>query len=396
MIICLAGKNEIAIDIASYIKANYPDIELIGIVNEADKGVNGYFKSYKWFLDFAKIKEYTLEDIYNIDNLLFLSLEFDKIISPSKFRSKKLFNLHFSYLPAYKGMYTSAWPILNCEKFSGVTLHEIDRGIDTGNMVAQEKIYLSSSETVQTLYKKYMHNGTLLVKSNLKNLIDGTVKSFPQAVVGSTYFSKKSIDYQNINIRLDVTAYQLDAQIRAFTYREYQIVSVFGKKINRCNITNEKSNSGPGKILEENEYSMKISTIDYDVILFKDRFPEFIDACKNNNISLVKQLFDETHLEDKTNEGWTPLIAACYNNSVDCVSYLLEMGADVNAINYKGTTVLMYAKDAVLNTNQYSILILILKYKPDTYTKDFFGRDIFYYLKEQSTEIANFIKNYHD
>lgn len=117
---------------------------------------------------------------------------------------------------------------------------------------------------------------------------------------------------------------------------------------------------------------------------------------QNNNLKVLKQLFDKAYLEDKTNEGWTPLIVACYNNSLEVVNYLLEMGADVNAINYKGTTVLMYAKNAVLETNQYDLLNLILKYKPDIYSKDFFGRDIFYYLTNQSTEIANFIKNYHD
>ena len=396
MTFCVAGKNEIAIDIASFIKETYPNIKLIGIVNKADKGVNGYFKSYKWFLDFAKIRECTLEDTYCIDNLLFLSLEFDKIINPSKFLSKKLYNLHFSLLPAYKGMYTSAWPILNCEKYTGVTLHEIDRGIDTGNIITQEKIYLNSTETVQTLYKKYMYHGTLLVKNSIQYLIESTITSFPQAVIGSTYFSKRSIDYQNLHIKLDVTAYQLDAQIRAFTYREYQIVSVFGNKICRCYITNQKSNYRPGKVLEENEYSITVSTIDFDVILYKDRFPEFIDACKNNNISIVKQLFDMANLEERTNEGWTPLIVACYNNSVEVAAFLLKMGANPNAINYKGTTVLMYAKNAVLKTHQYDILTLILKYKPDIYNKDFMARDIFYYLKDQSTEVANFIKNYHD
>ena len=169
-------------------------------------------------------------------------------------------------------------------------------------------------------------------------MIENRVCSFPQTVVGSTYFSKKSIDYQNLQIKLDVTAYQLDAQIRAFSYREYQIISILGNKINRCFITNQKSNHRPGKILAENEYSITLSTIDFDVVLYKDRFTEFIGACKNNNIIIAQQLFNETYLEDKTEKGWTPLIVACYNNSIDVVSYLLKMGANVHAINNNGTT----------------------------------------------------------
>ena len=135
MTVCIAGKNEMAIDIAYYIKYNCPNIKLLGIVNEDDKGVNGYFRSYKWFLNFENIDLCTLDDIYKIDNLLFLSLEFDKLVNPDKFLTKKIYNLHFSLLPAYKGMFTSAWPILRFEKYTGVTLHEIDKGIDTGNII---------------------------------------------------------------------------------------------------------------------------------------------------------------------------------------------------------------------------------------------------------------------
>ena len=59
-----------------------------------------------------------------------------EIIKTKNFKSNKLFNLHFSLLPSYKGMHTSAFPILNGEKYSGVTIHKIDNGIDTGDIIA--------------------------------------------------------------------------------------------------------------------------------------------------------------------------------------------------------------------------------------------------------------------
>ena len=67
--------------------------------------------------------------------IFFISLEFDKIINTSLFKTTNLFNIHFSLLPRYKGMYTSILPILNGDKISGVTLHKIDRGIDTGDII---------------------------------------------------------------------------------------------------------------------------------------------------------------------------------------------------------------------------------------------------------------------
>ena len=47
------------------------------------------------FLNFENIKGIFIEQAYNIENLLFISLEFDKIIIPNKFQSKKLYNIHF-------------------------------------------------------------------------------------------------------------------------------------------------------------------------------------------------------------------------------------------------------------------------------------------------------------
>lgn len=58
----------------------------------------------------------TLEQAYEIENLIFISCEFDQLIKPEKFNSPFLYNIHFSLLPAYKGMYTSALPLYNGEK----------------------------------------------------------------------------------------------------------------------------------------------------------------------------------------------------------------------------------------------------------------------------------------
>ena len=58
---------------------------------------------------------------------------------PKNFLNARLYNIHFSYLPAYKGMFTSALPIKNGEVDSGVTLHKIESGIDTGDIIDQIK-----------------------------------------------------------------------------------------------------------------------------------------------------------------------------------------------------------------------------------------------------------------
>lgn len=137
--ICIAGKNNIAVEITKYLKKK-DDIEILAIPNSADNGIDGWQKSFYKFCLENSIPIISLEEAHKIENLIFLSLEFDKIVKPYEFLSDKLFNIHFSLLPKYKGMYTSALPILNNEKETGVTLHKIDTGIDTGEIIAQRKI----------------------------------------------------------------------------------------------------------------------------------------------------------------------------------------------------------------------------------------------------------------
>ena len=85
--------------------------------------------------------------MYKIKNLIFISIEYETLIDPKKFESKELFNFHFSLLPKYRGCHTNFFQIFNGEKFSGVTLHKIDNGIDTGAIVDQLKfnIYLNTN-----------------------------------------------------------------------------------------------------------------------------------------------------------------------------------------------------------------------------------------------------------
>ena len=144
MKICIAGKNNIACNILEYLifQKNMKKEQLFVCCNKNDNGKNTWQRSLRYTAKLLGIKEVCLDDLYDIQDLVFLSLEFDKIIKPTLFTSRKLFNIHFSLLPSYKGMYTAALPILNNEKHTGVTFHKIDNGIDTGPIIAQKKIII--------------------------------------------------------------------------------------------------------------------------------------------------------------------------------------------------------------------------------------------------------------
>ena len=270
MIVCIAGKNNIAINVSSYILSHYTDVVICAIPNRDDEGIDKWQKSYlKYIHENPWIRLSSLEEIYEMQELMFLSLEFDRIINVEKFYSKRLYNIHFSLLPAYKGVYTSALPILYGESESGVTLHCIDNGIDTGNIIDQIHIPLSKNETAESLYLKYIDNGTELVIQHLENLIYGNVMAVPQDALGSSYFSRKSIDYANLSIDLNKTAAQIDAQIRAYYFPAYQFPEVLSERITHATITKDRSFSKAGTVLENQEEFMRLSTVDFDIILHK-------------------------------------------------------------------------------------------------------------------------------
>jgi len=81
------------------------------------------------------------------------------------------FNLHASLLPAYRGAAPINWAIINGEKETGVTTFFIDEKIDTGEILLQERLDITSNETAGTLHDKLMEKGGELVLRTV-DLID--------------------------------------------------------------------------------------------------------------------------------------------------------------------------------------------------------------------------------
>ena len=68
-------------------------------------------------------------------------------------------------------MYTSALPIINNELETGVTLHKIDSGIDTGDIIDQIKFKIENNFTARDLYFKYLFYSKELLKKKRLNQV---------------------------------------------------------------------------------------------------------------------------------------------------------------------------------------------------------------------------------
>lgn len=94
-------------------------------------------------------------------------------------------NLHASLLPRYRGANPIAAAILEGANETGITLMRMDRGLDTGPMLAQLRIALRPDQTTETLTPELATAAAALLSANLGALLRGELPATPQPTGGT-------------------------------------------------------------------------------------------------------------------------------------------------------------------------------------------------------------------
>ena len=96
-----------------------------------------------------RISSKLIEEIRGINPDLIISAYYRKIFPKELIEIPRLgiVNVHPSLLPYYRGPVPTAWAILNNEKEFGITIHKIDAGIDTGDILVQSTHDIGDDET---------------------------------------------------------------------------------------------------------------------------------------------------------------------------------------------------------------------------------------------------------
>jgi methionyl-tRNA formyltransferase len=89
------------------------------------------------------------------------------------------FNLHPGPLPRYAGLNSVSWAIYNGEKSHGVTIHRMDRGIDTGDIAYQALFAIDDEDTALSLSFKCTQKGVPLMLKLLE-VASSTAEGIPQ------------------------------------------------------------------------------------------------------------------------------------------------------------------------------------------------------------------------
>ena len=345
MRVVVAGKNQIAVDVLAAVISKYPTAEVVALPNRGDDGRTGWQPSFARFARARGIGLVTLDEAYASADV-FLSVEFDRIVRPDRFRTERVYNIHFSLLPKYRGVFTAIWPVLLGDTEAGVTLHYIHSGIDTGDIIAQRRFPLRASTTSRDVYLMDLEVGTALVIESLAALVSGEPPRAVQQWDGATYNSKTSIDWPRLAVPRHATAHQVSSHIRAFAFREYQLPRIAGLPAEMAEVLPRKSTGKPGDLVSQSLEYVEIGTLDQDVRVTVSLGESLAEAVRDGDRARMRLLLDAgVDVNDRNGRGWAPLHIACFHGRVELVDELLRRyRANLDARNFRGTTALMYAR----------------------------------------------------
>jgi len=131
-------------------------------------------------------------------------------------------NLHTGYLPYNRGACPNVWPIIDGTP-AGVTLHWMDEGIDTGDIIAQERVDVQPWDTGETLHSKLLDAGAKLFQGTWPSIKDGTAPRTPQDPEAGTHRRLSDLDaIDEIDLGVKYTARDLLNTLRARTFLPHQ------------------------------------------------------------------------------------------------------------------------------------------------------------------------------
>jgi len=249
------------------------ELNLVGVISAKEKFNISYSKN--------KVKNYLYSDLskYCKDNLIPIKVMEEKMneegllsvvkdwnpdifivagwyhmIPRSWLDYRKSYGLHASLLPDYSGGAPLVWAIINGEKKTGITLFQMDTGVDSGPILGQAEEIIYDDDDIQSLYGRIELKGIHLIKKCFPLLASGKLKLKKQNESKRRIFPQRSPDDGLINF--DSSHIDIKNFIRAQT-KPYPGAFFLNKNktkiiIWRCEAQPHNHNKEPGTIIYQN------------------------------------------------------------------------------------------------------------------------------------------------
>ena len=136
-------------------------------------------------------------------------------------------NVHASLLPRHRGPAPIEWSILSGDSETGVTIMQMDAGVDTGPILAQARTPIESNETAGRLEDRLAELGGSLLVRTLEGLNASTVAPVPQPAEGATQAPRLRSEDGKLNPAA-MSAQEIDRRVRALSERLGTWITLLG------------------------------------------------------------------------------------------------------------------------------------------------------------------------
>ena len=169
-------------------------------------------------------------------------------------------NVHGSLLPRWRGAAPIQRSLWAGDAETGVTIMQMDVGLDTGDMLVKLSCPIEATDTSATLYDKLANLGPQGLLETLNQLATGLATPEVQSEELVTYAEKLSKEEARIDWSL--SAAQLERCIRAFNPWPMSWLEIDGQpvKIWQASVINQLTDAAPGTIIETNKQGIQVAT----------------------------------------------------------------------------------------------------------------------------------------
>lgn len=176
-------------------------------------------------------------------------------------------NVHGSILPKLRGGAPIHHAIINGDEYTGITIMYMDKAMDSGDIISQERLPIGENDTLDEIYEKMSQLGAELLIKTLPSIIDGTNQRIKQNEEEVTFGYNITKEEEKINF--DTSCTNIHNQIRGLSSipGAYCLLDESRLKVYKSIKTTTKSQAKPGTILDITKEGIYVSTKDYVIIL---------------------------------------------------------------------------------------------------------------------------------
>ena len=204
-----------------------------------------------------------VEELKKCEADIFVVAAFGQILSKEILDMPKFgcVNIHASLLPKYRGAAPINWCIINGEKETGVTIQQMNEGVDTGDILAVKSMTIAPDETAESLFDKLSRLGAELIVETLPKLERGEITPVPQdeALASHTKMMSKSlgrIDWNNDAVSIERLVRGLNSWPSAYTFWNKKSLKLW-----RCEVIDVESENAAlaGKVIAVSRDSFDVA-----------------------------------------------------------------------------------------------------------------------------------------